>query len=123
MRTKPNTEADVNKRRKWDNLILEERIEFGFAARKNRGKFSGSSIHEVVSEYIVGLVDNTIDQREGTISRRFQVTGKEQLFSCSPSCGTTQGQMAALPVQGKTDIDVNCSKCRKIQIARVLRKS
>lgn len=96
--------------RTWSNYILESRIEAGYAAQKNRGRFTGTKMHRLQSEYIVGLVDEAAEPA-GTLGARFIVNRKPILFSCRPMCGCTQGQHAASPRYGATLDQVNCTRC------------
>jgi hypothetical protein len=98
--------------RTWENLILETRYEVGRAAHRNRGSYSGAKLHHVASEYIVGLVDETIIPLHGTLGAKFRVDRKPVLFSCRPCCGCTQGQRAALPVRDATVAQITCTRCQ-----------
>lgn len=96
----------------WGGLILETRFEFGKAARRNRGNYSGEKIHQLWCRYIVGLVPGT-EHGPGTLGARFEKTGKPVLFSSGPRCGVTQGQHSASPVAGLAAEDVTCTRCLK----------
>jgi hypothetical protein len=98
--------------RTWGGLILETRFEFGKAAHRNRGNYSGQKIHALWTEYVVGLVEGEVP-RPGTVGARFQKTGKPVLFSVSPRCGATQGQHAGQPYPNLTAGDVTCERCKK----------
>jgi hypothetical protein len=91
-------------------MITETKIEFGRAARKNRGSYSGQKTHRLVSTYIVGLAEG-YEVRPGTYAAEFQREGRPVLVSCHPACSCTQGQHAGRPVAGLTEKDVNCTKC------------
>ncbi len=97
------------KTREWSGLLLETRIEYGKAARRNRGNYSGQKVHRLVCEYVVGVIG---PQRPGTVGAQFVRTGKPVLFSSQPCCGTTQGQTAAAPFASLTEHDVTCTKCK-----------
>lgn len=97
--------------RTWDNYVLEHRIEYGSAARRNRGRYSGAKVHRLSCQYVIGLVDPTLTPKPGTISAAFARTGKPVLFSCWPCCGCTQGQHAGTPTPGLSQADVTCTKC------------
>jgi hypothetical protein len=98
--------------RTWGGLILESRAEFGKAARRNRGNYSGEKVHRLWAEYIVGLVAGEVPRR-GTLGARFEKTGKPVLFSSWPRCGATQGQHAGAPFPELTAADVTCERCKK----------
>jgi hypothetical protein len=97
--------------RVWSELVLESRKEFGYAARRNRGRYAGQKVHVVITEYIVGVTDGYVP-RPGTIAVEFVKTGKPVLFSARPLCGATQGQHAARPVATLTAADVTCTRCK-----------
>ncbi len=103
--------------RTWGNLVLETRIEYGAAARRNRGRYAGHKTHRLHSEYIVALVDTEatrpeiVNGRATTLGARFLLNGKPVLFSCSPCCGCTQGQHSGQPDDRLTSEKVNCEKC------------
>ena len=98
--------------REWGGLILETRYEFGKAARRNRGNYSGEKVHRLWCEYIVGLVAGETP-RPGSLGARFQKTGKPTLFSARPRCGATQGQHSGAPYPELTADDVTCERCKK----------
>jgi hypothetical protein len=100
----------INDYRCWGGLLLETRVEYGSAARRNRGRWAGQKCHRLLSEYVVGVIPGT-DHRVGSYGYTFLKTGKEVLFACSPACGCTRGQLAGRPVAGKTAADVTCTKC------------
>jgi len=97
--------------RTWNNLILETRIEAGYAARRNRGSYSGTKIHRLISEYIVGQVDESIVPMPGSLEARHVMNRSAVLFSCSPACGCTQGQNAGKPSKTLTLENVTCTRC------------
>lgn len=97
--------------RSASGMILEERTEYGYAARNNRGKFAGQKVHRLRCEYVVGL-EAGCSVRPGTFAAIYATTGKPVLFSCYPACGCTQGQMAGKPREGFTAENVTCEKCK-----------
>jgi hypothetical protein len=99
-----------NVTRTCGGMILETRLEFGRAARKNRGSFKGQECHKLLCEYVVGIVEGE-KPAAGTFGDKFIQTGKPVLRSCRPLCGCTQGQFAGTPVAGKTAENVTCKKC------------
>lgn len=102
------TAEDAPRRtREWSGLILETRYETGSAARRNRGAYSGTKIHRICSEYVVGLSDGK-KPAPGTIGAVWLRERQPVLFSSYPMCGCTIGQHAARPVAGAT---VTCEKC------------
>lgn len=92
-------------------MKTETRIEYGVAARRNRGSYTGQKTHRLVCTYIIGL-DEGEEPRPGTYARSFKQTGEPVLLSCHPACGCTQGQHAGRPVPGRTEADVTCEKCK-----------
>lgn len=96
--------------RTWGGLILEMRIEYGSAARRNRGRYAGQKVHRLISEYVVGL-EAGHQPRPGSCGAAFLRDGKPVLFACSPACGCTQGQHAGRPFPGLTAERVTCAKC------------
>jgi len=90
--------------------ILERRTEYGHAARRNRGRYVGRTIHRIIAEYIVGLEPGS-EHRPGTYGATFQRTGKPVLYYAAPACHCTQGSHAAQPLAGLTAADVTCKKC------------
>ena len=101
--------AEVAKnRRVWDNFILQRRYSEGFAARANRGSYTGQKIHKIVIEEIVGLVDPDVTYAPGTLGYRHKLAGRPVLFSAYPLCGCTQGQHAAREAAGR---EITCTKC------------
>lgn len=93
-----------------DGVTYETRIEFGSAARRNRGRNTGQKVHKLVSEYIVA-VDSTASVRLGSYASKFLLTQKPVLFSCHPLCGCTMGQHAGQPYKNLTAENVTCSRC------------
>lgn len=100
--------------RTWCNYVLEYRTEYGQAAHKNRGYFSGQKTHRLTCQYVIAVVDEALElaNRFPTVGKRFLKTRKPVLFSCQPACGCTQGQNAGAPVAGRTAADVTCEKCK-----------
>lgn len=99
------------------NCILERKVEYGHAARKNRGRNSGAKIHKLECDYVIGLVDESLETRPGTYGYQWlkqKRAGREApvLFKCSPACGCTSGQNAGKPIAGLTEESVTCSKCK-----------
>lgn len=94
------------------NYVLDRKYEVGFAARKNRGRFSGQKTHHVVSQYVVAVL-RPQDEGRTTYGAAFLRTGSAQLYSCWPVCGCTQGQHAGRPAPALTQQDITCSKCQK----------
>lgn len=110
--------------RTWGNLILETRANYGSAARRNRGAYTGQKVHRLVSTYIVGVVDEAKEREKGiknnravTLGGRFLLNGDPVLFSCAPACGCTQGQMAGSPNDRSTIANVTCEKCKALYLA------
>lgn len=98
--------------REWGNYLLGNRYdEIGHAAHRNRGRNTGTKIHRLRTEYIVGLVDETRQEKPGTFGATFAKTHKPVLCSCAPSCGTTSGQHAGRPDSRLTREHVTCTKC------------
>jgi hypothetical protein len=64
---------------------------YGYAARRNRGAYSGRKVHRIRVETMNGIV------------------------SYHPSCGCTSGQYAAKPVAGLTAADVTCEICKQTE--------
>jgi hypothetical protein len=94
-----------------DNMILETRYEFGSAAQRNRGRYSGAKVHALYCQYVVGRVDPSLPTAPGTYEHAFAVTGKPVLYCCRPRCGCTSGQHAGRPIHGLTADRVTCTKC------------
>ena len=101
----------ANFTRTWGGMILETRIEYGFAAHKNRGNYTGCKVHRLRAEYVIGIEDGQTP-RPGTFGAMFIKEGKPVLFSCQPTCGCTQGQRAAQPSSRLNDTNVTCEKCK-----------
>lgn len=99
-------------RRTRDGLVLEDRVEYGGAARRNRGSYSGTKTHRLWCWYVVDL-EPGYEPPAGTFGAVFLKTGRPVLYSCYPVCGCTDGQHAGKPVAGKTEADVNCGKCKR----------
>jgi hypothetical protein len=93
-----------------DGITRVTRVEFGSAARMNRGSYSGQKIHRLISEYIVAVEEGT-EVKRGTFAAEFIRTGKPVQTSCFPACGCTMGQFAGRPAAHLTAADVTCSKC------------
>ncbi len=85
-------------------------FEYGTAAHKNRGSFSGEKVHALRCEYLVN-VDDSVTVQPGTHSDLWRKTRKPVLTSCAPVCRCTDGQRAGKPVRTKTEADVTCTKC------------
>lgn len=114
-----------NNRRTWGGLVLETRVEYGHAARKNRGRHSGTKVHRVISEYVVDL-EPGYEPKPGTVGHVFLVGERKLdgigrtvrtprvpvLFACRPACGCCQGQHGARPYPGLTEDKVTCEKCK-----------
>jgi hypothetical protein len=100
----------------WGNLILDRRTEYGRAAQKNRGNYSGQKVHRLHCEYIVGVVDESAELNlpYQSIGKRFLKESKPVLFSCSPACGCTSGQNAGRPIQDATEQNITCEKCKRV---------
>ena len=94
--------------REWSNLILRRRYSVGFAARSNRGSYSGTKLHQIAIEEVIGLKDESVPQPKGTVGARFLIARRPVVFSAYPLCGCTQGQNAARESVGAK---VTCSKC------------
>jgi len=94
----------------WGGLVLETHVEYGHAARRNRGRYAGQKIHKLFCEYVVGLEDGYRPQ-PGTVGAAYLRTGKPVLFSARPACGCCQGQMAGSPRARLTAEHVTCEKC------------
>lgn len=105
---------DSTNTRTWGNYILETRVEYGAAAQKNRGRYSGTKTHKLYSEYIVGVVDEAAEKALGysTLGKRFLRDSKPVLLACRPCCGCCQGQMGGSPISSKTENDITCEKCK-----------
>lgn len=101
--------------RVWGNYLLEDRTEFGYAARRNRGSYTGQKIHRLRSAYIVSVKDEAAELalNHDTLGKRFLKNRVPVLFSCHPSCGCTQGQHAGRPLAAASADKVTCTKCRK----------
>ena len=97
--------------RTWGPYLLETRTEYGYAAHGNRGRYSGTKVHELRVDYIVGLADPHAEAKSGTYGTRFKRTGQPVLFSCQPACGCTGGQNAGRPSPRLTAADVTCKNC------------
>lgn len=111
--------------RTWSNLVLETRVEYGAAAHRNRGRYSGQKIHRLICEYVVGVVDEDAAMLSGGVGRDFLVGVRTRdeigrtvriprqpvLFSCHPACMCTQGQHVGQPNARLTAENVNCIKC------------
>lgn len=112
--TTPAARTTSTSLRTWGGLILQTRVEYGTAARRNRGRYAGHKIHRLISEYVVGLTPGHVPA-PGTVSAAFARSGRPQLFSCHPACGCTQGQHAGRPaynLPGRNPADsVTCTKC------------
>jgi hypothetical protein len=96
--------------REWSGLILEDRTEYGSAARANRGRHAGHKVHRLACEYVVGVVPGS-EHRPGSYGAMFLRSGKPILFNASPACGCTSGQHAGRPCPGLTPEKVTCEKC------------
>lgn len=94
-----------------DGITEEMRVEFGSAARMNRGSYSGQKIHRLISIYIVAVAEGT-EIKPRTFAAEFIKTGKPVRTSCHPACGCCQGQFAGRPYEKLTEADVTCSKCK-----------
>lgn len=104
--------------RTWGGYTLENRIEFGSAAHRNRGRHSGVKIHRLMTEYVIAVDPSVEEVRPGSFGAIFLKTGKPVLFACHPVCGTTGGQHAGKPVAGLTAGHVTCTKCFPNKVAR-----
>lgn len=93
-----------------DGITYETRIEFGSAARLNRGRNSGQKVHRLISEYIIAVAEGT-EVKPRTYAAEFLRTGQPVLYACRPLCGCTMGQHAGKPYSDLTIEDVTCSKC------------
>ena len=105
----------TNETRVWGNYKLERRIEFGHAARRNRGHFTGQKIHRLRTEYIVEVIDEAAERAivtYNTLGHRFLRDRKPVLFTVYPCCGVTSGQFAGIPVSGYTQASVTCTRCK-----------
>lgn len=107
----PRILPDARFRRVWCNYILETVLAFGSAARNNRARYTGTKVHRLSCEYIVGLVDESLAENPRTMGATWVRTRQPVLFSCRPCCGTTGGQHAGAPDARRTASDVTCSKC------------
>lgn len=104
-----SSELEEVKVRVWDNYLLLPRQTVGSAARHNRRSYSGTAIHRITIEEIVGVLDEAAELTKGdTLGKRFLKTRKPTEFSSSPDCGCCQGQHAAREVKGAV---VTCKKC------------
>lgn len=103
--------APAGNHREWSGLILWRRHERGSAARRNRGRYTGTKSHALQTEYVVGITSEHGPVRSDSISGQFQRTGRPALFSAYPLCGSTQGQHAGSPREGVTVI--TCEKCQR----------
>lgn len=97
--------------REWCGLILEGRKEYGGAAHRNRGRYSGTKVHALWVERVVGLVSGNTPS-PGSIGWQFYLHGDHEIFSSAPCCRCCQGQHAGSPVDGLTENDVTCDKCK-----------
>jgi hypothetical protein len=100
----------VEGERAWGNLILRRRYSTGYAARANRGSYSGTKVHRIVVEEIVEVIDEEKERAipNPTLGKRFLIARNPVVFSAYPMCGCTQGQNAARESAGR---EVTCSKC------------
>lgn len=104
--------------REWGGLILETRVEYGSAARKNRGRYAGAKVHRLRCEYVIGVVPGS-EHRPGSCGAMFLGSGKPLLFNARPSCGCTSGQRAGQPFPGLTAEHVTCEKCAGCPVPEV----
>ena len=95
---------------RW-GMRIEYRVGYGYAAHKNRGKFSGQKVHLLSCQVIVGVEDGFFPEKH-SLGAKFLETGKPVLYSCHPACRTTQGQRAGRVREGFTADNVTCEKCR-----------
>lgn len=100
----------MNATREWSGLILESRIEYGSAARHNRGRYAGTKVHKLRTEYVVGVVPGT-EHYPGSYGAIFR--GEPLFFRAYPACGCTQGQRAGKPNAELTAADITCSRCKE----------
>lgn len=98
-------------RRVWCNYILEALREYGAAAHRNRGRNTGTKVHALRCEYVVGLVDESLADNPKTYGAAWKRTRVPQLFSVYPCCGCTTGQHAGRPIPGLTAANITCSRC------------
>lgn len=89
-------------------LVVARAIEYGRAARRNRGNYSGQKTHRLWVDYKVALMEDADVDTLGML----HWFNEPVVWSVEPCCMCTQGQFAGQPVEGKTDADVNCSKCK-----------
>lgn len=110
MTTEIQPAAAATNERIWGNYRLARRNSTGWAARGNRGAYSGQKIHRIIIEEIVGVIDEAKEQayKHPTLGKRFLMNRKPTVFSTSPACGCCNGQHAAKEVPGAT---VTCAKC------------
>lgn len=85
----------------WSNYIVAFKKQYGVAARRNRGRHAGTTIHQLVVGYIVASV-----KQDASIE-----WCAPRLHSVSPSCSCTQGQLAGHVSADRTFADVNCKRC------------
>lgn len=102
--------APAGNHREWSGLILLTCHEFGHAARRNRGRYSGAKTHALTTEYVVGVTSEHGPVRGDSITYQFVSTGRPAFFSAHPLCGCTQGQRAGSPSASVKA--VTCSKCQ-----------
>lgn len=108
--------VNENNERTWGNYRLRTRYAVGSAARGNRGNFSGTKIHRIKIEEVIGVIDEALERglTHPTIGKRF-LLGSDHTFSIMPACGCTRGQNAAKEHKGLTDKDVTYTKCASRQ--------